>query len=111
MATYASLSQGDKDALQSFVNDVRLEVAKIFNAAKNAELFVSVWNDDMSALVSTLGAGEVIPNTTGLDGARGITKENLANNLMAYITTTSSMGTTGHLDNIIPAAGLRNVQV
>jgi len=110
MATYDSLSRTEKDQLQVFVHEVRVEVANIYNAAKSAGVLESTWNNDMSTLVASLDANEVIPNTTGLAGARGITKENFANNLMAYVITTASMGSDAHRDNIVPPAGAINVR-
>jgi len=111
MGLYVDLAQADKDRIQTLLALVRPEAARLYKDAINTGAMVSEWNAGVSALITGLDVGELIPNTTGLAGAQAITKENLANNLMAYITSRSGFATTGHRDNIVPAAGAHNVQV
>jgi len=107
--TYDELPQADKDKIQEMLSLARSQAAQIYRNAINAGVTMSLWNGEVSAIVASLDAAEEIPNTTGLAGAAALTKENLADNVMSYLSTTASMGTTGHRDNIVPCAGAINV--
>ena len=85
------------------LGDVHRQAKLHFAAAK------SRWDADMSAKVATLPALFEIPNPTGLAGTNPVTKENLANNIMAYVTTIEALGSQGHLDNILPLVGSVNI--
>ncbi len=109
MATYATLDPADQLRIDNLMLLVRPLQAEILRLAQKCEVAVSDWNSGASALVATLDAGDEIPNKTGLSGAREVTKENLANNLMAYVTTVSGLGTSGHIGNMLSAAGAVNI--
>ena len=109
MATYGSLTAGQKTLIQNMLVVVRPGQAQILNLGRQFQPAISLWNSDVQALVASLDAGENIPNTTDLAGATDVTKENLANNLMAYINAVSALTTQAHVDNMTPAAGVINI--
>ncbi len=109
MATYDSLPQDDKDRIQSALALMRPMSAAIYRDAVDAAVVIADWNGGTSALIASLDAGELIPDTTNLNGALSLTKENVANNLMSYVSTRASFNTAEHLDNITPAAGAANI--
>jgi len=109
MGTYAALSAEDKQRLTDLLQIVRPLQAEILRLSRKCEIAVADWNSGASAIVTALDAAEEIPNSTGLSGARELTKENLAGNLMAYITTCGGFSTAGHIANMLPAAGATNI--
>ncbi len=109
MATYDSLTDQEKAGIQNLLLLVRPAQAQILNLGRQLQPAMSIWNGSVSALIATLDAGENIPNTTGLVGAGDVTKENLTNNLMAYVSAVAALTTQGHVDNMVPAAGAVNI--
>ena len=88
MATYAELSDSDKAVVQNVANLIRAgagELGQIFNHIKAIA-------DDTNAtgLVTSIDAGETIPNTSGLAGADDLTRTELVAlyNLLNGIRTT-----------------------
>lgn len=69
---------------------------------------LSRWNGGVSAKVASLPALFALSNPTNLAGTGPITKENLTNNLMAYVTTIQAMSSQAHLDNVLPLIGTVN---
>jgi len=88
MATYASLSQEQKDTIQSFTNNLRTWAGEQARANRHASAFNDQYNAQASAIVASLDAGEVVPNTSSLDGAGSVTKEEL-------------VSVTAHIQNIL----------
>ncbi len=76
MATYTSLTQGQKDLLAAWERDTRgwvnglarlLVEARALGAALDA-------SNGPGDILDSLGAGEVIPNSGGIAGAQDLTK-------------------------------------
>lgn len=109
MATYGSLPAEGKARIQGYLAVARPLQGEIYALALRAAVSQSDWNTGVSALIASLDAAEEIPNTTGLAGAREVTKENLANNLAAYIADVSGLSTSGHRENMLPACGAANL--
>ena len=109
MGLYVDLPAEDKQRLTDLLQLVRPLQAEILRLSRKCEIAVADWNTGSSAIVSGLDALEEIPNSTGLSGARELTKENLTNNLMAYVTTCGGFSTSGHIQNMLPAAGATNI--
>lgn len=88
MATYDSLSTPDKAVVQNTTSLIRAacgEMARIWNRIK------AIADDSNAvALVTSIDAGETIPNTSGLAGADDITRAELVTvyNLINGIRTT-----------------------
>ena len=103
-------TQQEMDDLRAMIGEI-IAIGAIHITAKTAlSAAVSRWNGGVSAKVSTLGAAFAIPNPTDLGGTSDLVKENLANNIMAYVTTVQELGSQAHLDNILPLVGSVNVE-
>lgn len=75
MATYDSLTQEQKDLLANFTNLARSWAGEQGRTNNHADAVDTSWNANISAIVTSLDAGEVIPNASGLKGAQSLTKE------------------------------------
>jgi NADH:ubiquinone oxidoreductase subunit D len=89
MPTYANLTAADRAIVDNATNTIRSacgEMARIFNHVKAIA-------DDTNAtgLVTSLDAGQVVPQTSGLAGAATLTREEVIAlyNLLAGIRTTN----------------------
>ena len=77
MATYDSLTDEQKDILQYYMNHVRDWCGTQGRINHIAEAINDDYNAQASAIISSLDANEVIPDTSQLDGTVAITKEEL----------------------------------
>ena len=77
MATYDSLSNSDKNVLQNMTNMCRAWCGEQARSNNHADVINTDYNAQTSAIISSLDAEEVIPNTSGLAGANNLTKEEL----------------------------------
>ena len=75
MATYASLTQEEKDLLKSYTNFIRAWAGEQARTNNHASASNDDWNAQISTIVNSLDPGEIIPNESGLDGAASLTKE------------------------------------
>lgn len=99
MATYASLSQADKDILAAWERNTRGWVNGIVSRgiiearALKASLDAGGGSGE---ILDSLDAAEVVPNSGGLAGAHDLTKEEwetLRTALNAFLTTYDTAGT------------------
>lgn len=104
MATYASLNTQDKKIVDNAVNLIRGscgEMARIWNRIKSIA-------DDSNAtgLITSLDAGEVIPQSSDLAGADELTRTEVVSlyNLLNGIRTTND--TTPNRNAMSKAAGI-----
>ena len=109
MATYASLSAAQKQQIADLLMIACPAQVEILRLARKLQPAVSAWNAGVSALIASLDNGASVPNPTNLAGAAALTKENIANNLMAYVVTAAGPSSQGHVDNMTPAAGSINL--
>jgi len=107
--TAESWTVDEQNELEAMLKEI-VALGRIHTSAKlEFAAALSRWNTGMSTKVGTLGAAFEIPNPTDLAGTSPIVKENLQNNLMAYATTVQGLGTSGHLDSILPLVGSVNI--
>ena len=97
MATYASLTAEQKGILGALTTQIRAFAGEFAKTNTKAEVLVDDWNAQVSVIVASLDAGEIIPNLSGLAGAASITKEELTvlvatqlSNLLASYNTDSA---------------------
>ncbi len=109
MPTYDTDTTENQQEVDELLSIVRPVQAEILRLSQKCEVAVALWNAKVSAIVAAYDAGSTIPNETGLDGADALTKENLANNLMAYVTSAGGFSTSGHIENMLPAGGATNI--
>lgn len=104
MATYASLSDADKAVVQNTVNLIRAgagELARIFNHV------TAIANDTNAvALVTSVDAGDTIPNTSGLAGADDMTRTELVAVYNVLNNARTSIDTAGFRAQASKAAGI-----
>jgi NADP-dependent 3-hydroxy acid dehydrogenase YdfG len=94
MATYVSLTQEQKDQLHALLTQARAFAGTLARDMQDAQVLDDSWDATISAIVTTLDPGEIIPNESGLAGASPITKEefeqmmntNIPNLLATYNT-------------------------
>lgn len=84
MATYDSLTLEQKNLLQAFLNNVRAWAGEQARANNHGDVHNTDYNAQASAIIASLNAAEVIPNTSGLSGAASIVKEDLVS-VVAHI--------------------------
>ncbi len=104
MATYDSLSPADKAVVQNTANLIRAgcgELGLIFNHIK-----AIAEDTNAVALVTSVDAGEAIPNTSGLAGADDLTRAELVTvyTLLNGIRTTND--TPANRADLSKAAGI-----
>ena len=93
MATYASLTPAQQDAVQSVANAVRGLQITWQKLATSGQVVAAGWNGGISGIVGSLDAGEVIPNGSGLAGAQGLAPADLTN-MVGYLLDASNPSNT-----------------
>jgi hypothetical protein len=116
MATYASLTTEEKNILQNMTNMLRGWAGEQARTNNHAEVINDDYNAQVVTLLTSLDAGEVIPNTSGLAGAASLTKEEVTtlvshvqNILTDMSTHTSGFNTTTLRQAWTKAAGAANL--
>ena len=107
MPAYDALSDSDKAVVQSTIQLIRAasgSVGRVFNALKAIE-------DDTNAiaLITSVTAGDTIPNQSGLAGADDMTRTELAAVWSDFVTMKASHDTAGSRAAWSKAAGAANL--
>lgn len=79
MATWASLTNEQKNAVESLANAVRGAATTMARLTHQAEVIAAAWNGGLGTVVQSLDSDEIIPNTSGLDGAQSLAPADLTN--------------------------------
>ena len=116
MATYDSLSTEDKAILQNMTNMCRSWSGEQARTNNHGEAINTTYNAQVVTILSSLDAGEVVPNTSGLAGAASLTKEQVIT-LVSHIqnvqtdmsTHTNGFNTDGLRQVWAIAAGAENL--
>ena len=91
MATYASLTQDEKNQLHALLAQVRAFAGTLARDMHKAQVLDDSWDATISTIVATLDVGAVIPNESGLAGAAPLTREEFEQmmnvNIPALLTT------------------------
>lgn len=74
---YNDLTQEQKDALAAYERLLREWTMRQAQNNNRADAVNTQYNANVSAILASLDAGEIIPNSSGLDGAVSLTKEDL----------------------------------
>lgn len=116
MATYASLTDEQKNILQNMTNLLRSWAGETGRTNNHGEAINDDYNAQTSVILTSLDAGEVIPNTSGLAGAASLTKEEVTTlvshvqNMQADMSThTSGFNTAALRQAWTKAAGAANM--
>lgn len=79
MATYASLTPAQQDAVQNLVNPLRTFSAQLMQLNILASRIAADWSGGVATIVASLDSGETIPNTSALAGAQGLAPADVSN--------------------------------
>ncbi len=110
MATYDSLTPEQKDILGALTTQLRAFAGEFAKTNTKAEVLVDDWNAQVSAIVASLDAGEVIPNVSGLAGAASVTKEEVTNLMgTSLVNLLATYNTSGARELYVKLAGPGNV--
>jgi hypothetical protein len=106
---YADLTAEQKATLQSFVQLIRSwsgEQARVNNHGDAAN---TVYNYGASEILALLGNDDVIPNTSGLDGAQSLTKAHVVSITSHVQGILAAYNTSAHRGLWSQAAGAVNM--
>lgn len=109
MATYNSLTTEQKNILQGFLNFTRAWCGEQARCNNHGDVADTDYNAQVSAIISSLDANEVIPNTSGLAGAASVTKEDLISVVSHVQGILTNYNTSAHRQLWITMAGAGNL--
>ena len=97
MATYAELTQEQKDSIQNLANMVRATAGEAARIGNHQQAIASGYNGNIENILALITSNdEIIPNSSSLSGAQSLTKIELVN-LIGYCLSASAIpdGSTG----------------
>jgi hypothetical protein len=109
MAAYTDLTAEQQAQLQAFANIWRSHIGMIYSEFQKIENIESSWNASVSAMVTALDANTLIPNTSGLAGAGGVTRETMIASLTDFATALASYNDPHHRMFAALVAGPGNI--
>lgn len=116
MALYSELTQEQQDILQNMTNLCRSWAGEVARTNNHGEAINTTYNAQVSTILSSLDAGQIIPNISGLDGAASLTKEevitlvsHIQNMLTDMSSHTSGFNTASLRQAWAKAAGAENL--
>lgn len=109
MALWSEVPEEDQAVVLAFMRLLRSGSGELARTNNHLQVAFDMYWGQAKAVIDTLDAGVEIPNQSGLDGAEALTKEEVQDNLMAYITTVLSVNTTAHRQQIGKACGPVNM--
>lgn len=95
MATYAQLTDEQKSILQDWINFVRATCGEQARANNHIDVANVQYGAQVQAIINSLDAETLLPNTSGLAGAGSVTKEELSSvfaNLQGLIASYNTLG-------------------
>ena len=109
MATYAELTTEQKSILDAFVGMVRSWSGEQARTNNHGEAINDDYNAQVSAIITTLDAGALVPNESGLSGAASLTKEDIISIVSHIQGVQTSYNTSGHRQLWTKASGAANL--
>lgn len=73
MPMWDKLGDNEREAVQSLANALRGAAVTMGSLTKQGQVISAAWNSGINGLVGSLDSDEVIPNASGLAGARDLT--------------------------------------
>ena len=110
MATsYDTESAANKALIDNWAGNLRALLGTFYRIVVDAEALDSQYTQEISGLLSAWNATEEIPNNSGLAGSSPSETHEVFEQWQGYVQTLkSSLGTSGHKDNYVSAAGPDN---
>lgn len=109
MASYTELTSEQQELLQAFLNFARAWVGEQARAFNHADVAKDAYTSQIASIMAQLDAGSVLPNSSGLDGAQSITKEELGAVVTAINGMLTSYNTTAIREAWTKLCGLTNM--
>ena len=109
MALYDGLTREQKGLLQAFLNNVRAWSGEQARVNNHGEAINTDYTAQVSAIIASLDAGEIIPNSSGLAGAASIVKEDLMSVVAHIQGVLTTYNTPEHREAWVKMAGANNL--
>lgn len=109
MATFASLTAEEKQIIRAHMTMVRVKQGQLARLLNDIVALNTVYSTTVSAIVTTLDAGEKIGDNSDLAGAIAVTKEDLVGVMSGYVTLVTGHNTTAKRTTMTSFAGIPNV--
>lgn len=87
--TFSSLTVSQQKQIEDLSTSCRSFSSQLSKLCILGSAIASNWSGGTATLVASLNSGEIIPNTTGLDGAQDLSPADVSN-LAGYATTISN---------------------
>lgn len=102
------LTRDQRVSLEAWMKLFRATCGEIARVNNHNEAVNTEYNGVASAILAELADGDVIPNTTGLDGAEPMTKAEVVT-VVSYMQAMLGYNTSAHRQNLSKAAGESNL--
>ncbi len=107
--TYAELTVEQQAIIQNFVGLLRAWTGEQGRTNNHGDVLNTDYNAQSSAILASLDAGEVIPNTSGLAGAASLVKEDVVSMVAHVQGILTGYNTAAHRQLWVRAAGAGNL--
>ena len=110
MATWAELTQEQRDVYQAWERSLRAIAGEQARVNNHWEVLNTAYNAQIQAILVSLDNNTIIPNSSGLVGAQGLDSDAEAVVIMAHgQSILTNYNTSGHRELWAKAAGLNNL--
>lgn len=108
MAAFSALTETQQVQVQAFMPLFRSSIIQLAQACNQGARLDSVWQNTILASVTSLDAGTVIPDTTGLAGAAPLTREDVLGMMGAIEALLANVNTSAAQVEYVKAVGPAN---
>ena len=105
---YADLTTEQKASLNSWMTLFRSTAGELARVNNHQEVVDTEYNGTVSAILGELAGGDLIPNSSGLDGAEPMTKDQVVT-VVSYLQGVLAYNTSAHRQIIAKACGEINL--
>jgi hypothetical protein len=108
MATFTTLTSTQQAQVIAWMPLFRSSVIQLAQACNQGASLDSVWQNTILAIVTSLDAGTIIPDVTGLAGASPLVREDVLGMMAAIEALLSSANTTAQQAEYVKVVGPAN---
>lgn len=110
MATYAELTDEQKNVLQTWINLVRSWAGEQARVNNHGAAIDTMYNAQIQAILVSLDNNAIVPNTSGLAGSQSLDVDAEAATIQSHIQgILTTYNTSGHRELWTKAAGAENL--
>ena len=109
MAAFSALTADQQSQLLGFMPVLRAGIAELAKVCNHGARLDQTWTAGIKAIVASLDAGTVIPDTTGLAGAASLTSDDLNAMMTAIEQGLAVLDTAAQQAAYLKAVGAANV--